>query len=383
MSESYVNVWKRINRQVLSSITQNVDEVENNEYHINFEDPNIEIINTDISLNEYDTILSDTDNFKGEIFSCNFNDTRESYSDIEDIEETVEEFNLWKELASCVVKNQWSHSSVNELLTILQKSGLNVPKDVRTLIKTPRKVSTIKKCGGEYVYFGLFNGILKVFNGAPDTKNTKTIRLSINIDGIPLFKSSSTQLWPILCSFDGLDIFTIAIFCGIGKPDSLDDYLEDFIKEYKELNENGIIIDDQKRAVEILNFICDTPARCFLKLIIGHCGYSSCERCVINGSYNGCIVFNENDLFPARTETVFRDNCYDSHQQGITPLLTIGILCIKSFVLDYMHLVCLGVVRRILSYMKKGPCGKLSHLQRTEVSNNLIKLNGCLPSDAN
>ena len=94
MSESYVNVWKRINRQVLSSITQNVDEVENNEYHINFEDPNIKIINTDISLNESDTILSDTDNFKGEIFSCNFNDTRESYSDIEDIEETVEEFNL-------------------------------------------------------------------------------------------------------------------------------------------------------------------------------------------------------------------------------------------------------------------------------------------------
>ena len=35
MSENYVSVWKRINRQVLSSIAQNVDEVENNESHIN------------------------------------------------------------------------------------------------------------------------------------------------------------------------------------------------------------------------------------------------------------------------------------------------------------------------------------------------------------
>ena len=46
-----------------------------------------------------------------------------------------------------------------------------------------------------------------------------------------------------------------------------------------------------------------------------------------------------------------------------------------------MYLVCLGVVRRILNFMKKGPCGKLSHLQRTEMSNNFIKLNGCLPSE--
>ncbi len=47
-----------------------------------------------------------------------------------------------------------------------------------------------------------------------------------------------------------------------------------------------------------------------------------------------------------------------------------------------MHLVCLGVVRRMLHYMKGGPKTCIpSFQQRSEISDKLKALNGELPSE--
>ena len=46
---------------------------------------------------------------------------------------------------------------------------------------------------------------------------------------------------------------------------------------------------------------------------------------------------------------------YEDHQCGISPLVEFGISCIDIFALDYMHMVCLGVTRRLLSFLKTGP----------------------------
>ena len=50
------------------------------------------------------------------------------------------------------------------------------------------------------------------------------LELSINIDGVPLFHSSSEQLWPILGSFKKSDIFIIASFYWKHKPDNVEEY---------------------------------------------------------------------------------------------------------------------------------------------------------------
>lgn len=39
--------------------------------------------------------------------------------------------------------------------------------------------------------------------------------------------------------------------------------------------------------VTIEPFICDSPMQSYLKKIIGHPGYHSCERCVQNGEFWG------------------------------------------------------------------------------------------------
>ena len=73
---------------------------------------------------------------------------------------------------------------------------------------------------------------------------------------------------------------------------------------------------------------------------------------------------------------------YPLHQKALTPLVEIVDSCISQFSLDYMHLACLGVVRRILHYLMKGPriC-RLSQQQIHLISDNLVNLNGKLPSE--
>ena len=76
--------------------------------------------------------------------------------------------------------------------------------------------------------------------------------LLINIDGLPLFKSSSKQFWPILAILKGISHstpFVIGIFCGHTKPTSLDEYLADFVQEMQRLRENGVRHDGKTNGI--------------------------------------------------------------------------------------------------------------------------------------
>ncbi|XP_065684065.1 uncharacterized protein LOC136096576 [Hydra vulgaris] len=159
-------------------------------------------------------------------------------SDIVQSKSSSLNFNLKEKLAICAIKHRGSSASINEILEILQGEGLQVPKDYRTLLHTPCRTSVVSKCGGEYVHFGLRNGILKVLSQIPECTE---IKLNFNVDGIPLFKSSSCHLWPILCKFSTGDIFICSLFCGVSKPNSLNDFLNDFLNDYKDLHTNGLI----------------------------------------------------------------------------------------------------------------------------------------------
>ena len=65
-------------------------------------------------------------------------------------------------------------------------------------------------------------------------------------------------------------------------------------------------------------------------------------------------MFNEETEYPKRNKETFKQFEYNDHQNIISPLIEVGVGVINLLPPDYMHLVCLGVVRRILSYMKKG-----------------------------
>ena len=105
-------------------------------------------------------------------------------------------------------------------MVILKNHGhSDLPRDPRTLLKVPRIIVSKQKCGGDYVYLGLRNIISNYLSNPAN--NFDIVELVVNIDGLPLFKSASTQLWPILAKVQ-VDLGkpgVVALFCGKSKTD--------------------------------------------------------------------------------------------------------------------------------------------------------------------
>ncbi|XP_041835337.1 uncharacterized protein LOC121636092 [Melanotaenia boesemani] len=282
------------------------------------------------------------------------------------------------DLRQWATEHKVTHRALNGLLSILRKQGHPLPVDCRTLLATPLQNTTESKCGGYYKYYGLEKGISENLR----LMDSNEVHLAVNIDGIPLFKSSGMQFWPILVKCGHFDPFIAAMFSGKSKPSPLEDFLKDFLTEYKYLKDNGIVYKGQTYTVTIDALICDAPARAYLKCIKGHASYESCERCVIQGTrVEGRMVFGDQECTP-RTDDRFARVEYRNHQTGLSPLIAAGIPCVSSCVLDYMHMVCLGVVRRMLIYLTRGPkiC-RLSVRQKDAISKKLIGLRGRMPSE--
>lgn len=82
----------------------------------------------------------------------------------------------------------------------------------------------------------------------------------------------------------------IGIWCGVGKPKSLNDFLRPLVNDINAIIAHGAIINDHRLDIEIRCFICDSPARSFLKGIFNispqmKCNFSmniSCEKNNLN-----------------------------------------------------------------------------------------------------
>ena len=85
-----------------------------------------------------------------------------------------------------------------------------------------------------------------------------------------------------------------------------------------------------------------------------------------------------------RSEDAFNTFQYPYHQRSISPFVDAGISCIHGFVLDYMHLVMLGVVKIILKALLQPSLhskDRLSVNQRELLASSMTSLKGSLPSE--
>ncbi|KAA0702693.1 hypothetical protein E1301_Tti011221 [Triplophysa tibetana] len=146
---------------------------------------------------------------------------------------------LCSDLADWTVTHNQTHKSLNDLLKILREHGHSeLPKDSRTLLCTPKVVECQAKCNGEYIYYGLETGIRRTLLQCP--ASTDHIAVTINVDGVPLFRSSAAQFWPMLAKVEGFEPFIVCLFSGTTKPVPLGDYIQDLAEEIKRLRETGI-----------------------------------------------------------------------------------------------------------------------------------------------
>lgn len=94
-----------------------------------------------------------------------------------------------------------THSAIGDLLKILIFGGLAfVPKDSRTFMRTPRNVEIRKLSNGKLWYHGIQNSLENVM---PLIHRNGSITLDLSFDGLPIFKSSNMQFWPMLFSIQG------------------------------------------------------------------------------------------------------------------------------------------------------------------------------------
>ena len=89
----------------------------------------------------------------------------------------------------------------------------------------------------------------------------------------------------------------MVLYTGESKPSSLYVFLNNFLQELYSLKLFGLTIKSVVHTVKVRAFLCDAPATSFLKGAVGHTGYYSWERCIIKGSWEGRVLFNEKQEF--------------------------------------------------------------------------------------
>lgn len=306
--------------------------------------------------------------------------------------ETTSRNNTQQNLSSqlkywATIQHNISQAAVNDLLKILHPCHSELPLNSRTLLKTELFMPTIQLDKGELCYMDLLQSLKQFISRCPSSQlQNNEINISFNIDGLPLFKSSNMQLWPILGLIKNCPLenpFVIAMYCGISKPSSLHTFLENFVNELFQLLHEGFLFENKLYTVKVHSFICDAPARAFIKCTKLHSGYSSCDKCIENGEYIERRVIFRNVSAPRRTDLDFQLFTDEEHI-SISPLSKLEIGLVTHFPIDYMHAVCLGVMRKLLNVWASGNLKVRLHSRLTNLlSEILIYFNKFIPVEFN
>lgn len=294
-------------------------------------------------------------------------------NDIEDVGEF---------LASWSAGYHVPHNAVTSLLEHLRQHPCfhSLPMDARTLLKTPRKTQTRDCPPGKYCHFSLGQTLSAIISTSPDMSDVPSqIRLMFYVDGVQISKSSKSQFWPILAQskdLNGAGIFVIGCCHGYSKPASVDDYLKEFVEEMLDLLENGFQVAGRDFEISIQGFVCDAPARAFLLGIKSHSGYFGCGKCMQKGSSIENRVVCLETHASLRTDQDFVDKSQPDHHLSDTPLSLLPMGLVSQFPYKYMHLVCLGVVRKLLLLWMRGSIPKCCVSPRVilEISQSLSRL---------
>lgn len=254
-------------------------------------------------------------------------------------------------------------SHVDKLLNVLKKFplGNSLPRTYETLVKTPRNLILKNVLPGKYFHVGIQFSMKNILQFHAPLSLNGPLLLDVNVDGLPLYKSSATQFWPILgriSNISGSKPFVIGIYVGKKKLASVEEYLEDFINEMDDLIETGFYFNGVHLNVKLRAFICDSPAKAFIKHIKGHNAYYGCTICIQSGIYdNKRMSFPEIDS-TLRTNLGFRNRIHEEHHindgENVSPLERLDIDMIYDFPLDYMHLLLLGVMKKLFLIWTSG-----------------------------
>lgn len=341
--------WQQ-KRRISKAVSKEFEEVEK---RLSSESVTVVEVENENPLQNASQFLEDTvDDNINSVGQLSIDDDRAVETDsnvsIEEIPKTLSEvMRVW----ACT--HSVKHDTLNDLLRELRNFGHpELPLDARTLLRTPRKneFQTLPS-GGIYGHVGIKQALFQQLrNINVDTFDFNDIYIDINVDGLPLAKSADSQLWPILGKIVNAEFrqgpFLIGAWHGPGKPKNVDEFLSPFIREYSELSETGFCYNGRTFRIHLHKVLADTPAKNFIRCFPAH--NSRCGNCMQLGeTRNGRRIFIEKNS-PLRTDATFRSDLPAKFDNVRSPFETIGLSMTAQFPLDYMHLLCLGVTKKLL-----------------------------------
>lgn len=272
------------------------------------------------------------------------------------------------------IRNKVPHSHITDLLKTLRKSGIkNLPLSARQLLKTQNhKLNLTQVSSGEYYHFGVQKSLLsKQFYFL---ENRNIVEIDVGIDGLSLFKSSNQVLWSIVCCISNeknSNLFLVGCFSGKKKPNKVNEYLKELVEEIKTLKAHGIKVGKSQtlKDFKIRLFTCDAPARAFITSTSYHTSKNSCPKCLQIGRYlNHKIVFQTVEGNP-KTDQNFKQRIdktfhHPNFLQNENILETIGIEMISQFPIEPMHLIDMGVVKKILKVRSQDNMKKVAEMNK-------------------
>ncbi|EFN87335.1 hypothetical protein EAI_08038, partial [Harpegnathos saltator] len=239
---------------------------------------------------------------------------------------------------------------------------------------------------GEYIHFGLEESIVEVLLQFPNTSLPNQLEIDFNTDGCNLDKSGNIHIWPIQCRLANIRHTKpiIGIYRGASKPNNPNTFFEKFITDIKKIFNNGGISARGKKCSIILRcFIADAHA--FILNHRSHISNKPCSKCKVSDTWcEGRNIFRGVNHLLRTNEEYVTCNDEDHHKEGRSPLESLPFGMVSQVPLEYMHLVCLGVMKKLLSAWVCGKYSRLSKLPARSISimsKRLETLKTYCPSD--
>jgi len=277
------------------------------------------------------------------------------------------------------LKNKLTHTAVTDLCVFFRKYEIgNFPKTAKTLLQTVDVVPLREVPPGHYWHNGITGYLLKC---ATQT-GCSVIEVKFRIDGVPLFKSVNSSFWVLSCLLnDDPEVCLIGLYLGNEKPKDSNDFLKDFVEEVAPLCRDGFNANGKITNVRVSCRIFDAPATSFALNTKYFNAYFGCFKCTTEGELIGNTMSYPELNAPLRTDESFANQEQSLYHKGRTILEDIpGFGCVTSVPLDYMHLLLLGLMRKLMYMWISGPLHvRVGSNQVTEISNLLVGLIGWVP----
>lgn len=302
------------------------------------------------------------------------------------------ESEIKQELRDWALKFHITLVALTALLLLLRAVfHVNLPLDGRTLLGTLRKTEI---SGGTYHHFGLkraLSGILQEIKNKGE--QPRDIKLILNIDSVPISKSGTDNVWMIMCSeLSCSNVYPVGASYGKSKPKDANEFLTPFVEEAIFYCNNGF--ENSAIDVSVEAIVCDAPAKSYVFYLKGHTGYGSCSKCFTEGK----SVLPETPKrgkkkkkrvccpgigpFKLRSDKDFSSETLSNKKTILADIPRFG--CVSSVPLDYLHLILIGVTKKLIRLWFSGPSKvRLSPDKINKISEILLRLRATIPSEFN